>query len=268
MPELPEVETVKNGLLKSIAKATIDDVWLSSKKLRFPIAPKNFKKVIGLPILKIERRAKYLLFDLGDVILLNHLGMTGTWREWKEDTLHDHAKIKLSNGKILVYNDPRRFGFFSVFNKKDILKNQFLKHLGPEPFADDFSAEYLLAKTKNKVAPLKNFIMDQKVVVGVGNIYASEALYMSKIKPTRQAKKLKRPEAEDLVQNIRKVLQSAIEAGGSYIRDFKGLDGTASFQMHFQVYDKSGKPCQHCKKPIQKIVQAGRSTYFCKNCQK
>jgi formamidopyrimidine-DNA glycosylase len=268
MPELPEVETVKNGLLRSIKDTSIKDVWVSNKKLRFPLSLKKLKTIVDSPILGISRRAKYLLFDLGDSVLLNHLGMTGTWRESTESVLHDHVKLKLSGNKTLVFNDPRRFGFFAISEKHSLHEHAFLKHLGPEPLEQDFTPEYLQKKAHKKIVPVKNFIMDQKIVVGVGNIYASEALFLSSIKPTREAKKLKDHEAELLVTNIQVVLQKAILAGGSYIRDFKSLEGAASFQHQFQVYDKEGEACIDCKKPIQRIVQAGRSTFFCKSCQK
>lgn len=268
MPELPEVETVKKGLIKLAKNASIDDVWVSNKKLRFPVSAKKLKSVVGLPILGVSRRAKYLLFDLGDIVLINHLGMTGTWRELKDAYLHDHVKIQLNTNKVMVYNDPRRFGFFSISKKVEIDQNIFLKHLGPEPFEEAFTADYLLKKCFHKKAPIKNLIMDQKVVVGVGNIYASEALFLSKIRPTRMGEKLKPIEAELLVENIKVVLQKAIVAGGSYIRDFKSIEGAASFQHQFSVYDKEGEPCVVCQKPIQRIVQAGRASFFCKSCQK
>lgn len=268
MPELPEVETVKNGLLKSLKDTKIESVWLSNKKLRFPLKKKELESLVGKPILNVERRAKYLLFDLGDTILLNHLGMTGTWRELQQKVLHDHVYLKLSNQKTLAFNDPRRFGFFAI-SKKELIKNhKFLKHLGPEPLLAEFSAAYLAEKAKAKNAPIKTFIMDQKVVVGVGNIYASEALFLSKIKPTKAAGKLKLQDFESLFKNIQIVLQKAIQAGGSYIRDFKALEGAASFQHQFQVYDKEDQPCPACNTKIKRIVQAGRSTFYCSQCQR
>ena len=218
--------------------------------------------------MKLQKITKiHLMFEFEDYILVSHLGMSGTWREGVRNQKHDHIQIEFSNGKVFTFHDPRRFGYICLLPKKDWQKHKFFSHLGPEPLGKDFSADYLYAKTRKKQQAIKNFIMDQKIVVGVGNIYASEALFLSGIRPSKRAFKLTRKQSQALVENIKVVLKKAIQAGGSYIRDFLNIEGAASFQRQLYVYGKAECECKHCGHRIKKIVQAGRSSFYCPQCQ-
>ncbi len=264
---------MRRGLEKVLAsQPTITQFKFLRKDLRDPMPIAKIKKLVGASVLKVHRRAKYLLLETSKGGLLSHLGMTGTWRllndSQNELMTHDHILIFLSDKQILAFNDPRRFGIFEVYDVLMPEKSKRLKSLGPEPLGDDFSGETLWLKLRGKKSSLKAAIMDQKVVVGVGNIYASEALFLSGIKPTLRADKLSRERAEKLVSEIRKVLTLAIDSGGSSISDFKTFHGeSGAFQNQFQVYDRDGEPCRVCNKPLSLIVVAGRSTYWCKVCQ-
>jgi formamidopyrimidine-DNA glycosylase len=277
MPELPEVETVRKGLNLHLSAVAADlrlltGVHRSDKELRFAF-PSNLKKALQkLPLLGIERRAKYLLFDFGDKILINHLGMTGSWRKASEPrlALHDHVALSFSADLHLIYRDPRRFGYFDLLDKNRWQESPWFSHLGPEPLeAKNFHADYLFELSRGRTAPMKSFIMDQKTVVGVGNIYASEALFLAGIKPQRKAKSLKSAEAETLVTAIRKVLRQSLRQGGSTIRDFVSAEGERGyFAQSLKVYDREGQACRTCGGEIRLLRQAGRSTYWCPECQK
>lgn len=273
MPELPEVETVRTGLAASITGARITNVQLRRKDLRIPF-PKGFaKKLEGARITAITRRAKYLLFalDSGDIVLA-HLGMSGKFlvvakapKTW--DT-HDHVVWKLDDGRTVIYNDARRFGLMTLIEGNEATTHKLLASLGPEPLENSFSPAYLRDQLMSKKAPVKPVLMDQALVVGVGNIYASEALFLSRIHPGRAAHTTAK-DAEILVKSIRKVLSDAIVSGGSSLRDFVQISGEAGyFQHQFNVYDRQGEPCVSCATPIAAIRQSGRSTYFCPHCQK
>lgn len=270
MPELPEVETVKLGLSKNLERlGSIKRVELFRKDLRFEF-PREMKKALeGQQIVSISRRAKYLVFETQDYVWLCHLGMTGAWRQESgahQKQPHDHFRVSFESGDSWVYRDPRRFGYMDLIKKGS--KIVWFEHLGPEPLESSFSAEYLFQKSRHKKAPIKNFIMDQKVVVGVGNIYASEALYMARVKPSKPSHRLTRKQAEHLVKNIKSVLKKALKSGGSSIRDYKNAEAEMGyFQQSLKVYDRAGQACFSCKKPIKKITQAGRSTFYCSNCQ-
>lgn len=275
MPELPEVETVRRGLnLQLQHQPKLLDLKRSRKALRFSFPKNALSQLKEKKLLRIDRRAKYLLFDFGDKILLNHLGMTGSWRSLKrlplkpsEWALHDHVILRFEDNLNFIFKDPRRFGYFDLIDKKEWEKSKWFSHLGPEPF-EEFTGEYLFLKTRNKSAPIKNFIMDQKVVVGVGNIYASEALFHAGIQPTKKASRLTRKDCERLVQCIQKVLLKSIRAGGSTIRDFIGADGNSGyFAQTLKVYGRQGELCRTCKSPIQQVRLAGRSTFWCAECQ-
>lgn len=273
MPELPEVETVRRGLEKLLeTHPTIEQVELTRKDIRFPI-PKNFASALeGAKILGVRRRAKYLLIDTPQVSLLSHLGMTGSWRiETKEPAhdKHDHCFISLSDRRILVFRDPRRFGVLDLVKPGEESKHKLLKALGPEPLdAKTFSAEKLYDRSRKRKVSIKVFIMDQKTVVGVGNIYASEALFRAKIRPQKLAGKMSRHESERLVDSIRSVLEEAINAGGSSIRDYKNAGGeSGAFQDAHQVYERGGEPCRVCGATVRSKVIGGRSTYWCPKCQ-
>ena len=267
MPELPEVETVRTGLARSWIDKRIDGVELRREGLRFPFPEGLEERLTGSKIKQIRRRAKYLLIDLdnGD-ILLSHLGMSGKWILDASDSegKHDHVVIHLDDGSMSVYNDPRRFGVLDIFRGDS---HKLLDHLGPEPL-EQWTAADLYQKLQKRKSAIKICILDQKVVVGVGNIYACEALNRSKISPTRISNKVTLKECEVLVNEIKIILAEAIQAGGSTLRDFAGVDGTLGYFPHqFKVYDKEGGDCE-CGGIIQRLVQGGRSTFWCASCQK
>lgn len=278
MPELPEVEHVKRQLHQLIrTPRRVVSLEFFRKDLRFPLSPSLKKKVAGREIVGIERRAKYLLFKFSDGWLLSHLGMTGAWREIKPGEtkiLHDHVRLNFTDGLSLIFNDPRRFGFIDWVDEEARNSHVRLKHLGPEPLETDFQAEDLFKKLRKRTAPIKAMIMDQRIVVGVGNIYASEALFRAGIRPTRAAGKVTLSECEKLVQAIRAILTEAIESGGSTIRTYRSADGSeGSYQTRFFVYERDGEPCLKCRdsrnsraKISSKII-GGRSTYWCPRCQ-
>lgn len=271
MPELPEVETVCHGLNGALKGAVIENVTLRRADLRIPF-PKDFAKTLqGVTINAITRRAKYLLWQLGSGdILLAHLGMSGCFivDDGKENPAkHDHVIIGLKDGRRVVYRDPRRFGLMTLVDKKTLNSHELLAHLGPEPLEKEFSVSYLKSALEARTGSIKAALMDQEVVVGVGNIYASEALFMTGIHPLTKARDAA-PMADNLVKAIRSVLQAAIVSGGSSLKDFVHISGdTGYFQHHFSVYDREGKSCSICKKPIENIRIAGRSSFFCPKCQ-
>lgn len=272
MPELPEVETVVRELnLQLPSPDQLVEVELLRKDLRNLFPKKKIESFKGEGLQTITRRSKYLLFSFGPRGgLLSHLGMTGHWRVEKEpitQRLHDHIRLRFSSKKVLIYNDPRRFGFFDAY--ENIKTHKLLKDIGPEPFSDDFNADYLKSALKTRKGPIKTILMNQALVAGIGNIYASEILFRSFIKPTRSAGKITREECARIVQQTREVLAEAIRFGGSSFDDFKHVSGEkGGFQDRFQVYDRAGEPCVSCGKNVSKKVQAGRSTYWCSFCQK
>ncbi len=271
MPELPEVETVRRGL-KSFLKdqPAIEKIEWKGLQLRFKLPKKLSETLKGQTVQDIERRSKYLLIQTERHTLLSHLGMTGSWRmDQKPLIKHDHLIIYFQDGRRLIYNDPRRFGFVDLLKRGEEHQSRWLKTLGPEPLEKSFSVEYLLTKRKNKSVSMKTFIMDAKVVVGVGNIYASEALFLAKISPKRKASTLKPAEAKKLIESIRMVLTNAITAGGTTFRDFKNVEGNlGDFQTELRVYERDGEKCTVCKGVVLKLKQGGRSTYWCKLCQR
>lgn len=270
MPELPEVETVCRGLKKIIGDhAVIQKVEFLRPNLRNELPEGKKTLLIGADIQVIERRAKYIVMRTSQANILSHLGMTGNWRVSGKRSLekHDHIVISLKDGRFLIYRDPRRFGFFDIFSGES---HEKLDHLGVEPLSKDFTAEMLIAKLGNRSIPLKASIMIQEVVVGVGNIYASEALFLSGISPFKESFRLKKNEAAILVKNIQQVLTKAIEAGGSTIQSFANSDGKSGyFQNQFQVYGRDGLMCLSCQQAkIKSKLIAGRSTFWCPKCQK
>ena len=274
MPELPEVETVRQGLVKilNMSDSGVERAAKSSKALRFPW-PRGFcGKLSGQKILDIQRRAKYLIFKTDGQDFLCHLGMTGNWRLETRDfekRKHDHFFLEMGALGVLVYNDARRFGFFDFVDSNQLESSRWFSHLGPEPLdRDGFSAEYLFEQSRKKQTLLKSFIMDQRVVVGVGNIYASEALFKAGLRPTLKAGKLTRKGAEKLVHSIREVLEAAIAQGGTTIRDFKAAGGSEGyFQQKLMVYGRDGENCLVCGAPVKKKTITGRSTFWCGKCQ-
>jgi formamidopyrimidine-DNA glycosylase len=275
MPELPEVENVKLSLKGLGAVGQVfERVEFLRKNLRTPLRPEIARKLPGQRVMEIVRRAKFLLIETEDFILLNHLGMTGSWRrgatEGNDDRgKHDHVVLHFQSGFKLIYNDPRRFGLLELLPKAALAKNRWLKNLGVEPLESAFDAEFLFSRTRGRKAPLKSFIMDQRQVVGVGNIYASEALFRAGVKPLRPAGKLTREESGRLVQSVREILRQAIEAGGSTISDYRNSRGKeGSFQQRFSVYDRTKEPCLKCGTPIRSRFLAGRNTFWCPKCQR
>lgn len=271
MPELPEVETVKNGLQSLVVPpVTVQKIRLYRDDLRFPIPKSIVRKVKGQTLHQFRRRAKYLIWELDRHLFVSHLGMTGTWREADGEPLkkHDHIQVFLSNGQSLIYNDPRRFGFVELVDIAQEDSYERFSHLGPEPLSRKFSAKSLAAFCAGRKGPIKNLIMNQQVVVGVGNIYASEALFKAKVHPKRPAGDLTAEEYRTLVKCIKAVLKRAIEAGGSTISDFRQAGGSEGyFQHNFRVYGRDGELCRTCAYPIEQVPLSGRSTFFCPECQ-
>ncbi len=271
MPELPEVENVKIGLidLGSIGQAFAKIEFLRAG-LRTPFPKKAAKTLEGQSVRAIHRRAKYLLFETEEFYLLSHLGMTGSWRSDEGERLkHDHVIMHFRSGLRLVFHDPRRFGVLDIFKKSELTKNKWLKNLGAEPLEETFTGEYIFSKSRKVTASIKSFLMDQRRIVGVGNIYASEALFCAKIKPTRQAGKITRDEAGLLAGCVREILLRAIKAGGSTIRDYRNSNGDeGSFQTQFMVYDRAGEPCVRCGTKLKSKTIVGRNTFWCPQCQR
>lgn len=277
MPELPEVENIKIGLSAELPKdAKLINIIFKRNDLRFIIPKRALKTLIGTKLDSISRNAKYLLFAFSNGTMISHLGMTGNWRIIKnankkisEGKKHDHVYLCFNNNLQLIYNDPRRFGYLDFAkNSVELNKHPYFAKLGPDPFAVEFTAEYLKQKVKNSGRTIKAFLMDQSVVVGIGNIYASEILFKAKIKPLRKLEKIKTSEWQDLVKACQSLLQIAIDLGGSTIRDYRKSDGSSgSFQDHHSVYGKKDQACTKCGSKIQSASIGGRSTYWCPKCQ-
>lgn len=272
MPELPEVETVKRGLSAKLTGAVVQAVWHGKKPLRQPLPPTLQSKLAGRALTAIDRRAKYLLLRFsGDKTLLLHLGMSGRLTI-SEGPLprqtHDHLVIDFADGQRLTFNDARRFGVVDFFTSGDEAAHPLLAHLGPEPLDHSFTPACLGQQLKNRKTALKVALMDQQVVVGVGNIYASEALFRAKISPLRPAGSLSAHELKSLTAAIKAVLKAAIAAGGSSLRDYVQSDGELGyFQHRFKVYGREGQPCPDCGSKIERLTQGGRSTFWCPKTQ-
>jgi formamidopyrimidine-DNA glycosylase len=278
MPELPEVETTRRGLLPLLTGQRIREVQLRNRQLRWPIPAQLPKLLVGRTINGISRRGKYLLWDVdsqdGGGFLLCHLGMSGSLVAHQRVAApgkHDHVDIVVGASSRSVhtvrYNDPRRFGAM-LWIEGPKPQHALLDHLGPEPLSDSFDAAYLYAQSRGRSVSIKSFIMNAEVVVGVGNIYASEALFRAGIRPTQRAGRITLPRLAKLVDAIRATLSDAIRAGGSTLRDYVKADGESGcFQLHANVYGRAGLPCTHCGSAIRQIVQGQRSTYYCPRCQ-
>jgi formamidopyrimidine-DNA glycosylase len=270
MPELPEVETTRRGIEPYLAGHKVNQVIIRQRQLRWPVPRGLDSRLSGHTIERVDRRAKYLLirFDHGTLIL--HLGMSGHLRILPADTAvakHDHLDLVLDDGHCLRFHDPRRFGSVHWCSEPPE-QHKLLRQLGPEPVAKDL-ADHLYTLSRGRKTAIKNFIMDSHVVVGIGNIYASEALFAAGIHPARPAGRVSRARYQRLATSIRQVIQAAIRAGGTTLRDFTRSDGRPGyFRLSLQVYDRAGEPCKHCRRPISKITLGQRSTYYCKHCQK
>ena len=288
MPELPEVETVRRGLAPVMEGRRILAARINRPDLRFPF-PDNFsERLSGAVVERLERRAKYLLAHLssGETLLM-HLGMSGRFTiesamgTGKDvaafvyapggNPKHDHAVFEMEGGARVIFNDPRRFGFMALFATDAMAEQSFLSGLGPEPLGNAFSPAYLDGALKGKRSPIKMALLDQRVVAGLGNIYVCEALWRAGISPRRLAASIPGQRSARLVPHIRDVLTEAIEAGGTTLRDFAATDGALGYFQHsFAVYGREGEPCKAGREhgPIQRIVQSGRSTFFCASCQR
>ena len=270
MPELPEVETTRRGIQPHIRHHCIQEIIVRDRRLRWPVPAGLHNKLQGQVIRDVARRGKYLLLatDMGTLII--HLGMSGSLRVLDCDTpcaKHDHIDIVFDNRQCLRLRDPRRFGAV-LFTDGDPLQHELLRNLGPEPLSADLSGDYLYAKSRKRTACIKAFIMDSHIVVGVGNIYANEALFAAGIHPRRAAGKVTRAQYVLLAQAIKTVLQAAIKAGGTTLRDFTRSDGNPGyFRLSLQVYGRDGQPCPTCGKPITQAVIAQRASYYCTHCQ-
>jgi len=268
MPELPEVETTKRGISPHAIGYKIEKVIVRNNKLRWPVDQKALNLLKGRKIFACTRRGKYLELKTDKGNILIHLGMSGSLRIITNEEVgkHDHVDIVLSNGKSIRYNDPRRFGCVVVNREGD--EHRLLANLGVEPLSDDFDNEFLFQKSRKRNMPVKAFIMNGQIVVGVGNIYAQEALFNSGIHPNRPASKVSKKRYLVLTQNIRTVLNEAIKAGGSSLKDFTGADGKPGyFQQTLKVYGRKDEPCVSCNKKLKQIIIGQRSTVFCSRCQ-
>ena len=304
MPELPEVETVRQGLLQGMLNKTFDDVLIRKEGLRYPF-PEDLPTLAGTTVIDIRRRAKYLLLDLDDGrVLLSHLGMSGRYTLFDSDEAsaakpllrtvnggvpvssfgdqtghggkHDHLEFIFTDGSRAVYTDPRRFGIVDLFPSEEEATHKLLASLGPEPF-DPWGAKDLASRLQGRKTAVKLALLDQKIVVGVGNIYVCESLHRAGISPRREAGGLVRKNGaptkrlEVLVGHIKDVIDEAIEAGGSTLNDFASVDGTLGYFAHqFAVYGREGQPCEKsgCGGVVRRIVQSNRSTFFCPTCQR
>ena len=289
MPELPEVEVVKRSLINKAQNSIVKTIKIYDGRLRYKIDKNQIRKILGLKIEKITRRSKYLLFYFNkNIVMLVHLGMTGKFffldrknTKYKtsfyynineeKDKKHDRVILNLSNDKKLIYNDVRKFGFIKFLDKNQISKNLHLKKLGPEPLHKKFSFNYFKKYILGKKKAIKETLMDQTFVSGLGNIYTNEILFFSKIKPTKKTKDLSNEDIKKVIKFTKKILFKAIKLGGSSIKDFSSDNGKKGlFQQHFSVYGRKGEKCfnKTCNSNIIKIVIANRSSFYCPKCQK
>ena len=270
MPELPEVETIMRGLKPHVEHAMIQDVVVRHHQLRWPIPPTLQTHLSQRRMGQLSRRGKYLLMPTDTGTLIIHLGMSGSLRIVTSATRlnrHDHVDIIFSEDKILRYTDPRRFGAL-LWTTDNAYDHALLKSLGVEPLDADFTGSYLMQRAHSRRAPIKSFIMNSKIVVGIGNIYAAEALFLAGIHPMTPAGSLMPGQCQKLVDAIQQILQSAIKQGGTTIKDFINSDGKPGyFTQQLAVYGRSGLPCLQCKNPLQSFKLGARSTVFCATCQ-
>lgn len=270
MPELPEVETTLRGIEPHLLDQQVASVIVRDPRLRWPV-PDEVTKAEGQTFVSLDRRGKYLLLKLQKGGLIIHLGMSGSLRILQQPMTpekHDHVDIELQNGVCLRFNDPRRFGAF-LWVDGDMYEHVLLRDLGPEPLSEAFTTDYLYKRSRNRNVAIKNFIMNGHVVVGVGNIYASESLFMAGIHPQRAAGKISRQRYAGLVEAIRDVLDRAIRQGGTTLRDFVDSDGAPGyFAQELLVYDRAGSDCFQCGKSIRQKVIGQRSSFYCATCQR
>lgn len=282
MPELPEVETVRRGLLPVMEGACIARAEVNRPDLRWPFPDRMADRLTGRTVTALRRRSKYILADLdsGETLLV-HLGMSGRMlisgaqlgsfhHDHPAPQKHDHVVLHLGNGARITFNDARRFGAMDLMPTDRADQHLLLKDLGPEPFGNDFNGPYLAGRLKSRKTPIKAALLDQRIVAGLGNIYVAETLFRARISPLRLAGELSESQVYGLVPVIREVLAEAIEAGGSSLRDFRQANGELGyFSKHFQVYDREGDPCETpgCTGTVTRSVQSGRSSFWCPTCQ-
>ena len=282
MPELPEVETVRRGLAPTMEGAVVARADVNRPDLRWPFPEKMAERLTGCRVLGLRRRSKYILADLGSgETLLIHLGMSGRMlvsgdplgqfvHEHPAPEKHDHVVLHMDNGARITFNDPRRFGAMDLLDTATADQHKLLAVLGPEPLGNAFNEDHLVAAFEGKNTPVKSALLDQRIVAGLGNIYVCEALYRAGISPMRKAGRISKQRVAALVPIIRDVLAEAIEAGGSSLRDFRQADGELGyFQHRFDVYGREGEPCRTpgCSHEVTRIVQSGRSSFYCRSCQ-
>lgn len=270
MPELPEVETTLRGIEPFLLKKTIVDVRIYNRHLRWPV-PTTVKALRNAEVQSVQRRGKYLLINVAAGTAIIHLGMSGSLRitsENEQRRKHDHVELLMASGHVLRLHDPRRFGCF-LWQAADEPTHSLLAKLGPEPLSETFDANYLFTATRKRNVAIKNLIMNSAVVVGVGNIYASESLFMAHIRPGRAARRISRQEASDLTNAIKQVLRRAIKQGGTTLKDFVNSDGNPGyFAQSLQVYGRTGEACPVCENPVKQKTLGQRSTFYCSQCQR
>ncbi|MER5173840.1 bifunctional DNA-formamidopyrimidine glycosylase/DNA-(apurinic or apyrimidinic site) lyase [Thioclava kandeliae] len=281
MPELPEVETVRRGLLPAMEGRVIERAEVNRPDLRWPLPDNMAARLTGARILRLRRRSKYILADLdrGETLLI-HLGMSGRMLvsgvalgefviDHPTPQKHDHIVFHIEGGGRVTFNDARRFGAMDLFPTGAEDSYWLLEKLGPEPFSNQLNEEYLTARLRSRASPIKTLLLDQAIVAGLGNIYVCEVLFRAGIDPRRQGRQIAEKRLRPLVAIIREVLEEAIEAGGSSLRDHRQADGELGyFQHRFKVYGREGAPCQNCGQPVLRIVQSGRSSFYCAHCQR
>ena len=283
MPELPEVETVRRGLMPTMGGVVIAQADVNRPDLRWPFPPDMAARLTGKRVERLRRRSKYILADLdsGETLLI-HLGMSGRMlvsgdplgkfvHDHPAPEKHDHVVFHMANGARVTFNDPRRFGAMDLMETANCDAHKLLAVLGPEPLGNDFHEDHLIQAIAHKNSPIKSVLLDQRIVSGLGNIYVCEALFRANIHPARKAGKISKQRIKSLVPIIRDVLSEAIEAGGSSLRDFRQADGELGYFQHsFDVYGRENQPCRtpDCPSVIQRIVQSGRSSFYCAQCQR
>ena len=283
MPELPEVETVRRGLEPVLASRTIAEAQVNRPDLRWPFPERMSERLTGQTVTALRRRSKYLLADLssGETLIV-HLGMSGRmlisgaqigqyYQEHHAPEKHDHVVLTTDQGARVTFNDPRRFGAMDLWPTDQLETHWLLDRIGPEPLGNAFHEDYLVQAFAGRNTQVKSALLDQRIVAGLGNIYVCEALYRAKISPLRRAGRIARQRVRALVPVIREVLSDAIEAGGSSLRDFRQADGELGYFQHtFRVYDREGAPCpsEACGSRIKRVVQSGRSSFYCPTCQR
>jgi formamidopyrimidine-DNA glycosylase len=277
MPELPEVESLRRILARTVVGRTVAAATVRESRLRSVVAPDLAVAMVGRTIVSIDRRAKYLMIELtGEHLMMCHLGMSGSLTHRRDgfdgkafDPRHDHVEFTFDDGSQMVYNDPRRFGLLKLVARAELNSIVELKGLGPEPFAKEFNADYLWQVTRGRTAAIKNLLMDQRIVAGVGNIYASEILFRARVRPSRRAGRVTRVELARIATITADVLREAIGSRGTTFRSYRDSQGQPGrFASKLRVYDREGQSCFECAAPIRAIVLGQRSSFFCPHCQK